>query len=80
MSCRLTTAEFRVTATSRETPPSRRRGIASAACPSYAPPERGGAIAFWERLAFAPCEPYRDYPFAMAFMERRLEHGDVTLP
>ena len=43
-------------------------------------PERGGAIAFWERLAFAPCEPYRDYPFPMAFMERRLEHGDVTLP
>jgi GNAT superfamily N-acetyltransferase len=38
-------------------------------------PERRAAIAFWERLAFAPCKPYRDYAFPMVFMERRL--GDV---
>jgi GNAT superfamily N-acetyltransferase len=38
-------------------------------------PERAGAIAFWERLAFEPCEPYRDYGFPMVFMERQL--GDV---
>jgi GNAT superfamily N-acetyltransferase len=36
-------------------------------------PERPGAIAFWERLGFTPCDPYREYPFAMTFLERRLD-------
>jgi putative acetyltransferase len=36
-------------------------------------PERASAIAFWARLGFRPCPPYRVYPFTMNFMEMDLD-------
>lgn len=36
-------------------------------------PERLGAISFWKSLAFTLCEPYREYPFEMTFLERPLD-------
>lgn len=40
-------------------------------------PERAAAVAFWTRLGFRSCPPYRTYPFPMEFMGMDLDAGGL---
>lgn len=35
-------------------------------------PTRLAALAFWRKVGFTPCQPYRDYGFPMDFLDRAL--------